>query len=239
MVIIDMVEIPQRFDPTLDAVNKALEEEQQPHVSKNIGFGEIGHECSRYLWYKINVDEPEIFTASTLRIFNSGHSAESRMADELRKVKGITLYTNDSKRENKQYKFDFLDGRLTGRLDGVIVGLLQAPKTPHIWEHKETNEKKFKELQKVQSLSKWDEKYHAQAQLAMLGADLDRHYLTCSTSGLRDVTSVRTEFNKDYAVGLVAKAERIINAQEPLERIGGPDWFQCRNCRFHKRCHGK
>jgi hypothetical protein len=232
-----VVSIPERQDPTLDAVNAALEAEQKPYVSKNIGFGEIGHECSRYLWYKINTDEPEIFSSSTLRIFNSGHSAEARMADELRKVKGITLYTNDPERENKQYKFDFLGGRLTGRLDGVIVGLLQSPKTPHLWEHKETNEKKFKTLREVQVLSKWDEKYYAQAQLAMLGADLDRHYLTCSTSGLRDITSVRTELNKGFAEGLVNKAERIINAVEPPERIGGPDWWQCKNCRFHERCH--
>ena len=234
-----MVSIPERQDPTLDAVNAALEAEQKPYASKNIGFGEIGHECSRYLWYKINTDEPEVFSASTLRIFNAGHSAEARMADEIRKVKGITLYTNDPERENKQYKFDFLDGRLTGRLDGVIVGLLQAPKTPHVWEHKETNEKKFKTLREVQSLQKWDGKYHAQAQLAMFGSDLDRHYLTCSTGSLRDVVSCRTELNKPYAESLVIKAERIINAVEPPERIGGPDWFQCKNCRFHSKCHGE
>lgn len=234
-----MVQIPERRDPTLDAVNAALEAEQKKYVSKNIGFGEIGHECSRYLWYKINTDEPEIFTSSTLRIFQAGHSAEARMADELRKVKGVTLYTHDPERDNKQYKFDFLDGRLTGRLDGVIVGLLQAPKTPHVWEHKETNEKKFKELQKLQSLKAWDEKYNAQAHLGMFAADLDRHYLTCSHSALRDVTSVRTELDKNYAQGLIDKAERIINAKTPPERIGGPDWFVCKMCRFYNKCHGE
>lgn len=233
-----MVEVPVRADPTLDAVNAALEAEQKPYVSKNIGFGEIGHECSRYLWYKINTDEPEIFNSNTLRIFNSGHVAESRMAADLRKVKGITLYTHDPERDNKQYKFDFLDGRLTGRLDGVIVGLLQAPKTPHVWEHKEVNEKKFKELQKIGTIKGWDEKYNAQAHLGMYGADIDRHYLTVSHSGVRAVTSVRTELNKDYAKGLIQKAERIINAKTPPEKIGGPDWFACKFCRFYDKCHG-
>lgn len=233
-----MVEIPERIDPTLDAINAALEAEQKPYVSKNIGFGEIGHECSRHLWYKINTDEPEVFNASTLRIFNSGHSAEARMADELRKVKGITLYTHDPERENKQYKFDFLGGRLTGRLDGVIVGLLQAPKTPHVWEMKEVNEKKFKELQKIGTIKGWDEKYNAQAHLGMFGADLDRHYLTVSTPGIRAVTSVRTELNKNYAEGLIQKAERIINAKTPPEKIGGPDFYMCKFCRFYDKCHG-
>lgn len=234
-----MVQVPERQDPTLDAVNKALEAEQKLYTSKNIGFGEIGHDCSRYLWYKINSYETEVFSASTIRIFNSGHSAESRMAGELRKVEGVTLYTNDPERENKQYKFDFLDGRLTGRLDGVILGLIQAPKTPHVWEHKETNDKKFKELQKTGSLKGWDEKYNAQAHLGMFASELDRHYLTCSTGGLRDVTSVRTELNKDYARGLIDKAERIINAKQPPERIGGPTWYACKFCRFYNKCHGE
>ncbi len=233
-----MVTVPPRADPTLEAVDSAMEEEQSPRISKNIGFGEIGHECSRHLWYKIHEQEPEFFESSTLRIFRNGHEDEAGMARDLRKVEGIELYTHDPERENKQFKFDFLGGRLTGRLDGVIVGLIQAPKTPHVWEHKSVNDKKFDSLIKNPVLKEWDEKYNAQSHVAMLAADLDRHYLTVSTPGLRRVTSVRTELNKAYAEGLVSKAKRIIEAVEPPERIGGPDWFQCRNCRFHNICHG-
>lgn len=234
-----MVEVPEILDPTLDAINAAIEAEQKPYTSKNIGFGEIGHECSRYLWYKINTDIPEIFESGTLRIFRNGHKDEATMAEDLRKVQGITLFTNDAKRENKQYKFDFLDGRLTGRLDGVIVGLLQSPKTPHVWEHKSVNEKKFKEIQKIGTIKVWDEKYNAQAHLVMFGAELERHYLTVSTPGLRTITSVRTELNKNYAEGLIQKAERIINAKTPPEKIGGPDYFMCKFCRFYNTCHGE
>ena len=230
--------IPECSDQSLDAVNSAIESEQSPRASKNIGFGDIGHECNRYLWYKINVEEPEVFSADTLRIFRNGHEDEAAMARDLRKVEGIELYTNDPDRDNKQYKYDFLEGRLTGRLDGVIAGLKQAPKTPHIWEHKSVNEKKFKELQKVQDLNKWDEKYAAQAHLCMYAADLDRHYLTVSTPGLRKVTSLRTELNAEYAKGLVSKAKRIIESKTEPERIGDKTWYKCQYCRFKERCHG-
>lgn len=232
-----MVQVPERNDPTLDAVNAALEAEQSPYTSKNIGFGEIGHECSRHLWYKINLDTPEVFSADTLRIFRNGHEDEAAMAEDLRKVEGIALYTHDPNRDNKQYKLDSLGGRFTGRLDGVIVGLKQAPKTPAIWEHKSVNEKKFNELVKCGNLKEWDMKYYAQAQSNMLHAELDRHYMTVSTPGLRRVTSVRTELDKDYAQSLVKKAERIINAKEPPERIGDSTWYQCKYCRFHDICH--
>ncbi len=234
-----MAALPPRQDPTLDAVNSALEAEQSPYVSKNIGFGEIGHECSRHLWYKINLEQAEVFNSDTLRIFRNGHDDEAAMARDLRKVEGIALYTHDPDRDNKQYKFDSLGGRFTGRLDGVIVGLLQAPKTPHIWEHKAVNDKKFEALIKNPVLKDWDIKYYAQAQSAMLHAELDRHYLTVSTPGLRRVTSVRTELDKDYATSLVDKARRIIEAKEPPERIGDETWYQCRYCRFHDVCHNK
>ena len=239
-----MVKIPDRADPTLEALNAALEAEQQPYASKNIGFGLIGHECSRHIWYKINSDEPEIFDANTLRIFRNGHADESAMADDLGKVTGIDLYTHDPERENKQYKFDALGGRFTGRLDGVILGLKQAPTTPHVWEHKSANEKKFKALQKLidelgekDALQEWNIVYYAQAQSNMYHAGLDRHYMTVGTPGLRDVLSLRTELNKGYAESLVKKAERIINAKEPPERIGDSTWYQCKYCRFHDICH--
>lgn len=222
-----------------------LEAEQSPYASKNIGFGEIGHECSRYLWYKINRDEPEVFNADTLRLFRNGHEDETAMATDLRKVKGIELYTHDPNRGNKQYKLDALQGRFTGRLDGVIVGLKQAP-LPKIWEHKSVNQKKFDEIQKLKdkhgekdTLQNWNFTYYAQAQSNMYHAGLDGHYMTIGTPGLRQVTSIRTDLNEEFAKSLVSKAKRIIEAKEPPERIGDSTWYACRYCRFYGECHGK
>ena len=160
------------------------------------------------------------------------------MATDLRKAKGLILHTHDPTRRNKQYKLDTLGGRLTGRLDGVILGLLQSPKSWHIWEHKSCNDKKFNLLLKTKSLKDWDMKYYAQGQMCMFIAGVDRHYLTVSTPGLRRVTSTITKLNKEYAESLVNKAKRIIEAKEPPEKIGGADWYQCKYCRFRGECHG-
>lgn len=240
-----MVKIPDRDDPTILAINKVLEDNQKPYISKNIGFGEIGHDCDRYLYNKINAETAEIFTPETLRIFRAGHKDEADMAADLRLVEGVTLYTHDPNRDNKQYKADALGGRFTGRIDGVIVGLKQAPATPHAWEHKHTSDKKFDELIKLKNkfdeklvLREWSTMYFGQAQSVMKHFELDRHYMTISTPGLRRVTSLRTDFNKEYADALEAKAERIINAKHAPERIGGPDWYQCKYCRFWDKCHG-
>lgn len=239
-----MVQIPERGDPTLDAINAAIEAEQEPYASKNIGFGEIGHECSRYLWYKINLNEPEIFNADTLRIFRNGHMDERSMAEDLRKVEGIVLHTHDPERENKQYKLDALGGRFTGRLDGAILGLKQAPKTWHVYEHKSVNDKKFDEIQKIkdkkgekETLKNWNTVYYAQAQSCMKYAELAKHYMSVSTPGLRRVTSIRTDYDAEYAQALEDKADRIINTKSAPERIGDSTWYACKWCRFYERCH--
>jgi hypothetical protein len=214
-----MVAVPPRLDPTLEAVNAALEAEQDQFTpSGNIGFGDIG-KCDRWIWNKINAKEAELLSADSLRIFRNGHEDEAAMARDLRKVDGIELYTHDSRREGKQYKYSFLDGRLTGRLDGVIVGLKQAPVTPHVWEHKSTNERKFDKLLKLGNLREWDSVYAAQAHLCMYATELDRHYMTVSTPGLRKVTSLRTELDAEYAKALIAKAQRIIGAKTPPECV--------------------
>lgn len=242
----DISELLNKPDPTLEAVNAALEKEQEPRTSKNIGFGAIGHPCRLKLYYDINATEGEIFSEKTLRIFRNGHRDEDLMAADLRKVKGIELHTHDPNRDNKQYKLDALEGRLTGRLDGAIRGLKQAPTKFHIWEHKSVNEQKFEKLEKLKikygeknALKEWDEVYYGQAQLNMRKAELDRHYLTVSTPGLRRVTSCRTELDKGYADALIRKADDIINAKMPPEKISNdPNNFSCKFCRWKERCHG-
>lgn len=214
-----MVAVPERGCLTLQALDTILEAEQQLYVTKNIGFGDIGR-CSRMIWTKINRTEPEIMDANQLRIFRNGHLDEAAMAKDLLRIEGIVLHTHDPNREDKQYKLDALNGRFTGRLDGAILGLKQAPMTWHVWEHKSVNEKKFDKLMKLindlgekNALAEWDQVYNAQGHSNMYHAELDRHYMTVSTPGLRKVTALRTELNIEYAKSLVVKANRIINAK--------------------------
>lgn len=244
--MVDLAEFINPADPTLDAINAALEKAQEPRTSKNIGFGAIGHPCRLKLFNDINATEGEIFSEKTLRIFRNGHKDEDLMASDLRMVDGIELHTHDPNREGKQYKLDALGGRLTGRLDGAVRGLKQAPKTWHIWEHKSVNDKKFDLLENLKikhgeksALKEWDIIYYGQGQLNMRLAELTRHYMTVSTPGLRRVTSCRTDIDKGYADALIRKADDIFNAKMPPERLSDdPNNFTCRFCRWKEKCHG-
>jgi len=166
------------------------------------------------------------------------------MAAYLRLVDGIELVTHQD--DGEQMGFTDFDGRFRGHVDGVIRGLHQAPKAPHVWEHKDTKERKFNEFRKIKTkhgekdaLKHWNVTYYGQAQIYMHYIGCKRHYMTISLSGVRDFDSCRTEYDKGYSENLIQRADRIINGQSIPERISNkPDYWQCRFCDFAEECHG-
>lgn len=233
-------------DPTLDALRVEVERRAAEDAPRAyLGMSSIGQPCERRLWYTFRWAAREQFDCDTLWRFEDGHRSEDIMAARLRLVPGVHLRTVDP-HTGQQFGFIDLGGHFRGHADGLITGLLQAPKALHVWEAKATNEKKQAELVKLKStigekdaLAKWDAVYYAQAVLYMAYAEAPRHYLTASSPGARTMVSVRTNTDLDTARRLRAKAERIITSPEPLQRLSDdPAWYECKWCPAHAICHG-
>ena len=242
-----MVAIPKiTYDATLAAVDTEMpNRDRRREPRKYLGMSAIGGECSRKLWYGYHHPIEEEFDAATIRRFMDGHKSEDIIADRLRLLPGLTLHTHDPETQ-KQFELSDFDDKFQGHMDGVILGLVQAPKTWHVWEAKAVNDKKFekfrsmkRELGEKNVLKVWDTTYYAQAQCYMGYADLQRHYLTVCTPGVRDWEAVRTEFNQADFDAIRDKADRILNARAPLARISNdPNWFICKWCQYNDKCHG-
>ena len=242
MVALPSLSIP---DPTLAAADAELEARAKAEKPRDyLGMSAIGRPCGRQIWYDFHQPIRENFKADTLKRFDDGHRSEDIMAFRLRMVSGVQLWTVDPE-TGQQFSLSDFDGKFKGHMDGVILGLLQAPKTPHVWEGKSVNEEKFAKFKKLKAtlgekatLTKWDEVYFAQAQSYMGYADLTRHYLTVCTPGVRDWDSCRTEFDVEAFIKIKDKARRIIEARAPLAKISNdPNWYMCKWCRYHERCH--
>lgn len=242
-----MAAIPAiHVDPTLEAVAAAQVDLQPKEPRGYIGGSSIGHPCDRNLWYRFHWVKPSHFDADTLRRFEDGHAGEAVMADRLRLVPGIKLITLDPS-TGKQVRFDDVGGHVSGGLDGMILGILQAAGTWHVWEHKQVGEDKFRALELAKqkhgekgALEAWDEIYYAQGMLYCHWSRYTRHYLTCSTPGGRRIISCRTEANRQVALKLLARGERIVKASSPPARISeDASWYQCKMCDFHDICHQK
>lgn len=233
-------------DPTLDALNAALEKEgnatpQRPYL----GMSGIGKECKRAVWYDFRWATNRSIRAMGLRAIQDGFVNEEITAKRLRRILGIILWTEDA--DGRPIGCKDLSGHFRGHLDGVIEGLLQAPKTPHVWENKAVNEKKFNKLKKLiqelgekQALRQWDIVYFVQAQLYMHYQKLKRHYLTVNTPGGRDTVTCRTEYDPEVAHHYIHLARDIIVAEAPPVRLSDdPAHWQCKFCDHHAVCHGE
>lgn len=232
-------------DLTLKAMDRAVEERRNRELPRPyLGMSEIGTECERALWYSFRGIQGEPWKAETLYRFEDGHSVENIMAERLRLVPGVELQTRDAA-TGKQIEFLGFGGHFRGHVDGIITGLVEAPKTPHVWEHKTCAEDEVKTLERVRAelgekraLEKWNKKYYAQAVMYMHYAGLKRHFLTVSTPGGRRSISLRTEANEPLAKQLCEKAKRVIFTDYPPTRIAKSSTaWPCRICRFREVCH--
>jgi hypothetical protein len=232
-------------DPTLEAADRALEAKNPPSAGRPyLGMSELGAECERQLWLGFRWCSLIKHDAETLKRFADGHYGEALQAERLQAIEGVTLLTFDPD-TGSQFGFSGIREHLKGHMDGAIVGLIQAPKTWHVWEHKQVGEKKFAELTRTKekfgeknALAKWNSVYYAQAVLYMSFSGMDRHYLTCSTPGGRATQSIRTNADEAEAIRLLAKADRVINAAEPPPGISAdPSFYLCRWCDHAAICH--
>lgn len=240
-----MVALSVHPDPTLAELDRLHQQAALEPPRPYLGASSIGQPCERRLWYGFRWALDRTSAASGYRAIQDGHRGERVMADWLRAIPGLTLWTEDPEAPDRQIGFQALAGHFRGSLDGIIQGLKQAPKTPHVWECKVVNETKFNRLRKLileqgekQALAAWDEVYFAQAQVYMHALELTRHYLTVCTPGNRAILSCRTAYQSDVARALYAKAERIIvAARPPLKLSDDPAFWQCKWCDFHALCH--
>lgn len=240
-----MPQLPQPECPTILNAKAVAEFTQKEERRDYIGASLIGHPCARHIWYRYHGYPSEPFDAETLWRFADGHRTEALVIERLRQVPGVQIWNEGP--DGKQLGFRALGGKFGGSVDGIIKGLVQAPKTPHVLEVKCVGEKGFAEFKKLvfeygekRALEQWNEGYYSQAQVYLKYFNLDRHYLVVALSGGRDMAACRTEFNPEYAERLVDKADRILQAtSEPARVSEKADYYICKWCPFKEICHGK
>jgi hypothetical protein len=211
---------------------------------KYIGASVIGKPCSRALWYDFRWSGRATFDGRLYRLFERGRKEEPWLISDLRAI-GVTVYEYDPATGRQ---FNFVDpdcgGHFGGSCDGLATGVPQAPKSVHVLEFKTSSAKAFATVKK-DGIAKSKPEYFAQAQLYMRwtrqiwGANgAEAALFVVVNKDNDDIYSERIKYDAAAADQLVSKALAIIEAKEPPERIGGPDWYECKFCQHHNVCHG-
>lgn len=212
-----MVALPHFQTQTSAAIEAAWVARHAPHDDNTLRCSSVGQECDRRLWYAFRwAHPPEGFGGRQLRLFETGNIEETRIVEDLRAI-GARVQDCDPE-TGKQFEVAFLAGHLTGHTDGEVTGIPEAPVTPHLLECKSHNEKSFKALKK-DGVEKSKPVHFAQMQIYMHGRGLTRALYVSVNKNDDEVWTERVEYDPAFALRLLARAERIIQAETPPARL--------------------
>ena len=214
------------FSPTVDLIYSTYTNSPpRPHL----GASEIGKACERALWYSYHHCKLPSFEPRMLRLFETGKREEERIIRELRRA---GVYVCDLGNDGNQIRFEMFGGKFAGSCDGIVLGIPEAPKTPHLLEIKTANDKSYKQMLK-HGVEHSKPLHFAQMMVYMGAVGLKRALYIVVNKNTDEIYSERIEFHKPTYDLLINKAERIVTSDAPLERF---ESFECKWCEYQKIC---
>lgn len=215
------------------ALHEAREAAEAPR--QYLGASVIGHPCARYLWLSFRLTHREQFTGRMLRLFERGRREEAFFIDDLRAI-GVEVH--ELAPDGQQFRVEAHGGHFAGHMDGCARGLPEAPVTWHVLEFKTHNAKSFRELA-AKGVQEAKPMHWAQMQVYMALTGMDRAMYLAVCKDDDSLHAERVALDKEAARRLLERAERIIFADEPPQRLStNPSWWQCKLCSMHEQCHG-
>ncbi len=197
---------------------------------RRLGLSQAGHKCQRFLWYKHRGFDEPVPEGRVLRLFQLGNMLEDQTIEDLAQA-GLTVHSCQ-----KQVDFQYDDMELTGSIDGIVEGLVEAPKTPHLFEHKTCSKKKYEELLK-KGYRAWNDVYYWQTQFYMLGLGLKRAAAFVYCKDDSRLYMERIKLDRDATI------ERLQTVFEAIEKPSPPcracprmDHWEAKFCPFYEEC---
>lgn len=230
-----MVALPKPQPATVAAIYRAYEEQNQPRDGRSISVSTLAEECSRKLFYSFRWASPtEKPDGRLLRLFETGEIHEQRWIDNLRMIGCEVVSHEPDPRTGKerQIMVEAANGHVRGYLDSEITGLPEAPVAVHVGEMKSHNLKSFTDLKK-KGVKESKPLHYGQLQTYMYLRGRERGIYLAVCKDTDELYAERMPLDVDYVLRLLAKAERIIAANEPPS---GVDDFTCQWCQHATVC---
>lgn len=207
---------------------------KQDDWRNHLGASLIGRECPRELWYSFHWTTRKRFDGRMLRLFNRGHLEEPRMIAMLLTI-GCKVWQVDA--NGKQFRVDGHRGHFGGSLDGVVLGIPEAPDQPVLAEFKTHGEKSFLKLQGEGVMkAKWE--HFVQMQIYMGKNNLQLAIYMAVNKNTDELYAELVQFDQREYDRALARSVSIIEAEAPPPKLNpSPGFFKCKFCDHHKVCH--
>lgn len=240
-----MAVLPESINHTTDAIYRAIAQRVRQGDSRGVGMSQAGEQCERAVWYRLRWAAPlETITGQKERIFETGRREEERLLADLAAA-GVQVDTVDPA-TGRQFTVALANGWLRGKVDGLCLGLPEAPKTWHVVETKSHKQESFKELlkhapSKGEGLRRSKPDHFAQVQLYLLGLGLTRALYLAVNKNTEELYAERVEFDATFALALEARIERIWSSDKAPPRLwddpAARGAFACSWCPAKAQCH--
>jgi hypothetical protein len=209
-----------------------------------LGMSGIGHPCMRHLWLGFHWVVENKVNKRVKRIFERGDWEEHRLIRDLKSM-GVECFRRDiagkkieifGHKDEEQEEIIGFARHAKGHIDGRCINVPDAPKTEHLAEFKTANDKNFKLFYKKGS-EEANIVYYSQTQRYMHGLKLTRALFCVTNKNDEHRYFERIPYRKSFADDLVKKEQHIIMSDSPPEKIGGPNWYECKWCNHKEFCH--
>lgn len=215
---------------TLKLIDDAILSRASKEKSRSYMGGSIlGTECDRQLWYSYK--RPwKVDSAKLQRIFDLGNILEDYVV-KLLKDAGITVFEKDANGE----QFGFVDGKIAGHSDGVLLGLPESSK-PHLFECKSANDKSYKIFVK-NGLEKTNNKYWVQVHIYMQKLKLERCLFVVINKNTCEIYIERVTYDKNVATSYLLRGHDIAEMEtEPDRKYSSKAFYKCKFCNYRNEC---
>lgn len=225
-----MAKVPEAIlnppDTTLGRLQQGTITSRQ---NRRMGGADTGDACQRRRWLKFRWAEGpfEEITKPLSRIFRDGHRIEDQIVEDLESI-GITI-------TDRQTEMSELFGHAISKIDGIATNVPEAPKTPHLFEGKSYNIRRFNELKK-KGVKKSDPKYYAQCQTYMKELGLTRTLFVAYSKNDGNYWVERLYLENSFAMDLERRTRAVIMAPEMPEAGFNVGWHECGWCKFQAIC---
>ncbi len=211
-------------------IEQEVENKQRPQDLRSyIGMSGIANNCERKIWNDFRWIKKKSVTPRVQRLLSRGHNEEPIIIRDLEEI-GIKVY-------GLQERLVCGHGHIRGHTDGIAIGIPDAPKTEHLLEFKTANDKNFKKFVKENNLEKAHSLYYGQVCCYMYMLKLTRCLFIVVNKNTDERYYERVDCNNDHAIFLFSRAENILQKEEPPQKIGGANWFECKFCDYYDICH--
>lgn len=234
---------------TVAMIYRYLENNQDTRPRPHLGASEIGHECSRHLWYSFRWAKYKVFDGRMLRLLETGNLNEDyitgllrdsigekkRLIDHLVSI-GVRVITINPK-TGKQYSFSDIGGHFGASMDGGGKGFIESPNKWHVLEFKTSKRSIWNSLQK-HKVEKAIFKHYVQMQIYMKFTGMDRAFYFSTNKDTDDIHGERVKENKTVQKQYFERARLVIESTVPQVKVSQKrDHFVCNLCDHQAICH--